>query len=159
MSNVITWGEWLAWPHLELNEEFFLNFIKSSLQGYAEGKSLTCAMIYRGELVGNVSFNQIDNTLKKAEIGYWLSTHYQGKGIVSCAVTYLISYAFSELKLQKIEIQAAEYNLASRAVCERLNMRLEGIITNKEKVAERILDHAIYGITAGEWIANKAGNG
>jgi ribosomal-protein-serine acetyltransferase len=48
--------------------------------------------------------------------------------------------------MQKVQILIATGNLKSRAVCERLGIKLEGIVTNEEKVVDRILDHAIYGI-------------
>jgi ribosomal-protein-serine acetyltransferase len=48
--------------------------------------------------------------------------------------------------MQKVQMSVAVENTRSRAVCERLGMVLEGIITNEEKIGERILDHAIYGL-------------
>jgi len=48
--------------------------------------------------------------------------------------------------MNKVEISAAVDNAASRAVCERLGIELEGVITNAEKVGDRILTHAIYGL-------------
>ena len=65
-------AKWLAWPSQAQGADFFLDFVKRSLQDYAEGKSLTCAMIFEGDVVGNVSLNSIDHSLKKVEIGYWL---------------------------------------------------------------------------------------
>lgn len=144
-------SQWLAWPPLGKDEAFFLAFIKQSLHDYAEGKSLTCAMLFQGQIVGNISFNSIDNQLKKVEIGYWLSESYQGRGIVTRSVSRLIEYAFTQLQMEKIQISAGEGNRASRAVCERLYMRLEGIITRDEKVGDRIIDHAIYGLNRSEW--------
>ncbi|NRB70176.1 MAG: GNAT family N-acetyltransferase, partial [Vibrio sp.] len=46
----------------------------------------------------------------------------------------------------KVQLSAAKDNLPSRRVAERVGMTLEGIITNEEKIGDRILDHAIYGI-------------
>jgi len=79
--------QWLAWPPHAKNEAFFLSFIQRSLHDYAKRKSLVCAIFYRNELVGNVSFNSINHELQKVEVGYWLSNKYQGKGIVSKSVT------------------------------------------------------------------------
>ncbi|WP_020559395.1 GNAT family N-acetyltransferase [Thiofilum flexile] len=139
-------AQWMEWPRHCKTEEEFKQFVKSSLHHYAEGQSMTCAIAYYDEVVGNVGFNTINHTLKVAEIGYWLGQQYQGKGIVTRACRYLIDYAFKVLELEKVQISAAEDNLPSRAVCERLGMQLEGIITNREKVGNRILNHAIYGI-------------
>ena len=110
-------SQWLAWPPHAENEEFFLSFIKRSLHDYAEGKSLVCAMLYQDTVVG---FNSINHELGTVEIGYWLSSDYQGKGIVSKSVAKLMEMAFIELGMSKVEISAAVENQASRNVCERL---------------------------------------
>ena len=58
----------------------------------------------------------------------------------------MINYAFTELSVEKVQISAAEENISSRSVCERLGMTLEGTLSNQEKVGESIYSHAIYGI-------------
>lgn len=140
-------GEWLAWPAHAKDEEFFLSFIKKSLHDYADGKSLVCAMIYHGQVVGNISFNSIRYDLLTVEIGYWLHRDFQGKGIVSKSVSKLIQYAFTELKMEKVQISAATENQSSRNVCERLGFQLEGIVTRAENLNGKVVDHAIYGLS------------
>jgi len=139
-------SKWLPWANNANDEAFFLSFITQSLQDYAQGKSMTCTLIYQGTVVGNISFNSINQQLKKVEIGYWLSEKYQGLGIMTKAVSFLIEYAFSELSMDKVEICAAVENGPSRRLCERLNMTLEGIVSNYENLHNDIVAHAIYGI-------------
>jgi ribosomal-protein-serine acetyltransferase len=146
-------SEWLAWPPHADSEEFFLRFIRGALHDYADGKSMTCAVLYQGVVVGNVSYNSICRNLGKAEIGYWLSKEYQGRGIMTTAVRYLIDDAFNRLKLHKVQISAAAENEPSRALCERLHMTLEGIIRNSENLNGRVVDHAVYGIQSAQWLA------
>lgn len=139
-------AEFLIWPHVATDIEFFTGFIKQAMLNYEKGDALTCAIFYHGTLVGNVSFNSINHSLKKVEIGYWLRQAYQGKGIVTRAVKHLIHHAFATLNMEKVEIRAATNNTASRKVCERLGFALEGLITHAECVNGNILDHAIYGL-------------
>jgi len=141
-------SQWLAWPPHAKSEDFFLDFIKKSLIEFAEGKSRSYAIFYKNELVGNVSFNTINHNLKMVEIGYWLSETYQGSGIITRAVSKLIDVAFSDLDIEKIQISAGVDNLPSRNICERLGMKLEGIISNSENLNGRIIDHAIYGLSS-----------
>ena len=139
-------SQWMAWPLFCKTEDDFKKFVKGSLHKYADGNSMNCSIEYRGEIVGNCGFNTINHDLKVVEIGYWLGKQYQGNGIITRACQYLIDYAFTQLGMHKIQISAAEENTSSRSVCERLGMTLEGIITNREKIGERILNHAIYGL-------------
>ena len=142
-------GKWLVWPKYADSEEFFLSFVNKSLDDYENGKSLTCAIIYCDTLVGNISFNSISQELKKVEVGYWLSSKYQGKGIVTKSLSKLISYAFGPLNMDRVQISVATENLPSRNVCERLGFSFEGAISNSENLNGRIVDHAIYSLSKG----------
>ncbi|NRF13684.1 GNAT family N-acetyltransferase [Vibrio coralliilyticus] len=139
-------SKWLTWPPYCQSEQDFRMFVQRVLHEYADGKSMTCAIIYNSNIVGNCSFNTISYDTKTVEIGYWLSQHQQGKGIITRVVNKLIDIAFNEYQMEKVQLSAAKDNLPSRRVAERVGMTLEGIITNKEKVGDRILDHAVYGI-------------
>ncbi|MFM2485712.1 GNAT family N-acetyltransferase [Celerinatantimonas yamalensis] len=145
-------SQWLAWPMHAYDEDFFLSFIKHSLHDYADGKSLSCAIIFDGEVVGNISFNSINHELKKVAIGYWLSCDLQGKGIVTRSVAKLIDIAFVDLGMEKVQISAAVHNQPSRSVCERLGFSLEGIITRAENLNGNIVDHAVYGLSRTTWV-------
>jgi len=59
---------------------------------------------------------------------------------------YGVIFRKTELEMDKVQLSAAVENIPSRSVAERAGMTLEGVITNQEKVGDRILDHAIYGI-------------
>lgn len=138
--------QWLPWPAYCKTAADFSVFITESLHKYAEGTALNLGMVVKGQLVGNISFNTINRSLKKVEIGYWLIESMQGQGIVTRACRHLIHMAFNELGMEKIQISAATENKPSRSVCERLGMQLEGIITHAENINGRIVDHAIYGL-------------
>ncbi|MDB2387442.1 GNAT family N-acetyltransferase [Shewanella sp.] len=144
-------AQWLVWPPLAQDEAFFERFIEKSLHDYTAGHSLVCGIIYKGELVGNISFNRIDKQLRKVEIGYWLSQDHQGKGIVSRSVTKLIDLAFNQLQMEKVEAFVAIENQASRSVCERLGFKLEGVITRAEQLNGRMYDHAAYALRKSDW--------
>lgn len=137
-------AEWLVWPPHGDSKTFFLDFVKRALHEYADGKGVPCAMFYQGALVGNAALTRIQPELKKAEIGYWLASDYQGKGIVTRSVNALMRHAFDDLGLDVIHICAAEQNSRSRAVAERLGMTLEGVISNRENIRGRIVNHAVY---------------
>lgn len=139
-------SQWLAWPPYCQSEQDFRMFIQRVLHEYADGKSMTCAIIYQDNIVGNCSFNTINHDTKCVEVGYWLSQSQQGKGIMTRVVKKLIDIAFNDYGMEKVQLSAANENLPSRLVAERVGMSLEGIITNHEKVGDRILDHAVYGI-------------
>ncbi len=143
-------NKWLPWPSHTKTIEDSKSFIKNSIIKFAEGKSMICAIEYVGKIVGVVGYNSIVKEVKKVEIGYWISSQYQGKGIITRSCSRLIRYAFDELEFEKVQISVATENVASRKVCERLGLKLEGVIKNSENLHGNIVDHAIYGICASE---------
>jgi len=139
-------AKWLVWPPHVKTEKDFGGFISRCKRDHERGDAITFGTIYAGKLIGNIAYKYINNELKKVEIGYWIAKDYQGKGIISRACARLVEYAFTDLDMSKVEMCVASENKPSRAVCERLGMTLEGIISNAEFVQGRILDHAIYGL-------------
>ncbi|WP_421384853.1 GNAT family N-acetyltransferase [Bacillus salacetis] len=143
--------EWLPWLDGTKTPEDTREFLKFALKNYAEQKSLTTLILYKDEIAGTAGFNSIDWTNQIAHVGYWLGHGFQGKGIMTKVVEALTGYAFTELKLNKVEIRAAVENQKSRSIPERLNFVNEGRIRNAEKLYERFVDHVIYGMLAEEW--------
>jgi len=143
--------QWESWVDSTVSVKDTRNYIQYCLYSYTSCKSIDFVIFFNDEIVGLTSLHQINNNLKKAEVGYWIGTDYQGRGIVTKAVKGLITYAFNELELKKIEIRTASDNLNSQRVPERLNFKKEGKLPRAQWLYDRYLDHNIYGISAEEW--------
>lgn len=139
-------GKWLFWVRNTNSVADVQAFIERSIEGFSKGRELVCAIEYRSNIVGIISYNRINPELKKVEIGYWLSENTQGQGIMSRCCQCLIDHAFSQMGMEKVEIHVATGNGSSRKLCERLGMTLEGVVSNAEKLHQGIVDHAIYGL-------------
>lgn len=143
--------EWLPWLDHTKTVEDTKNFIRSGAESFALGKSLNCAIIYRGELAGIAGFNEINEAKQTAYIGYWLDTQYQGKGIMTRVAKALTDYALLERGLNKVEIRAAVGNRKSRNIPSRLGFTEEGVIRHAEWLYDHFVDHAVYGMLKSEW--------
>lgn len=143
--------EWLPWLDTTANLEDTIEFIKMSLKGFAENKSLNAVILFKGEIVGVAGYNNINWANKTAYIGYWLGGEFQGNGIMTKVTKTLTDYAFRELNLNKVEIRAALENKKSRGIPERLNFVNEGCIRQAEWLYDYYVDHVVYGILAEEW--------
>ncbi|WP_457667755.1 GNAT family N-acetyltransferase [Thiolapillus sp.] len=139
-------GRWLPWVPDTRSVADVQMFIQRSITGFSNMSGLVCAIEYRGEIVGIISYNKISRKLKKVEIGYWLAENRQGQGIMTRCCHRLIDHAFVSMDMEKVEIRVAVDNQPSRRLCERLGMTLEGIISNAERLSQGIVAHAIYGL-------------
>jgi ribosomal-protein-serine acetyltransferase len=143
--------EWLPWLDSTTRLEDTLAFIRMSLNGFTENKSLTTVILFKGKIVGVAGFNSINWSNKTAYIGYWLGEEFQGNGIMTKVANALTAYAFNELSLNKVEIRVAVENKKSRSIPERLNFIKEGTIREAEWLYDHYVDHVVYGILADEY--------
>ncbi|HUW21106.1 MAG TPA: GNAT family protein [Candidatus Bathyarchaeia archaeon] len=88
---------------------------------------------------------------RRASIGYWLDSNYQGKGIMTASVKALIDYSFQELNLNRIGIEIATKNTRSLAITKRLNFVKEGVVREFEFVNNRFLSNIVYSFLKREW--------
>lgn len=145
--------KWLGWLDNTNTVEDSREFIRFTLKGLIEneGYPKSLAIIYKGEIAGTISFNDINKSHKIGVIGYWLGEAFQRKGIMSKALKAMVDYGFNELDLNKIEIRVAEENRKSRALPEKLGFKKEGQIREAEWLYDHYVDHIVYGMLIGEW--------
>ncbi len=86
------------------------------------------AVIDKGSdgLVGVAGLHNIDQENGHAEIGYFLSPEYWGRGYATEAVSLISQYAFEWLNLRKVYARVYAPNEASRRVLEKNGFQLAG---------------------------------
>jgi ribosomal-protein-serine acetyltransferase len=125
--------------------------IKAGLEQFANNLGLMTGIWCEGQLAGVVGMGKIDWENRSSNLGYWVAETFQGRGLVSQACRALIHYAFTELKLKRLEIRCAANNPKSCAIPRRLGFRKEGILRQSQAFDDRYLDIEVYGLLAQEW--------
>ena len=103
------------------------------------------------EILGTIGFGSFDQEAKVTEIGYWIDSSEQGKGIVSRATRRLVDIAFRDLRMNRVQIRSAADNVRSAAIPEKLGFKLEGVQRQHVYRDGRIYDFRIYGLLRNEW--------
>lgn len=81
-----------------------------------------------------------------AEVGYALSTPYQGRGIMTRALGVLVAELFASTRLERLEARCSVEHRASQRVLEKLGFRREGVLRECFEVGGRRLDHYLYAL-------------
>ena len=85
---------------------------------------------------GLIGFKSADSTTRTIEIGYWLRSEYQGRGLMTAAVEALCRTAFGQMGMENVEIKCAAGNLRSNRIPLRLGFRLDRIEVRGEQLAD-----------------------
>jgi len=144
----------------------FSSFVRILAGQARAGTSLPFAVDYRGNLVGQLTVSSITyGSLRSASIGYWVSQHVAGKGIIPTAVALATDHCFTELRLHRIEINIRPENTPSLRVVGKLGLRDEGLRERFLHIGDEWCDHRTFAITTEEvpdgllarWKASRSG--
>lgn len=99
------------------------------------------------KLIGSVMLSEVlRGSLQSCFIGYYLDQEYNGKGYTTEAVRLVVSYAFNELKLHRIEAGVMPHNIRSMRVLEKVGFHKEGIARKNVKINGKWEDHQVLAI-------------
>jgi [ribosomal protein S5]-alanine N-acetyltransferase len=99
------------------------------------------------ELIGTIGlFRILRDPLQCAIVGYSLSKNHNGKGYATEAVKLIVNYAFTSLKLHRIEAGVMPRNIGSIRVLEKAGFKKEGISRSNVKINGKWEDHQILAI-------------
>ncbi|MGI8745972.1 MAG: GNAT family N-acetyltransferase [Bryobacteraceae bacterium] len=147
--------KWLPWVDRTTEAEYTREFIHGALEQFARNEGLSAAIWVAGRVAGGIGFHQISWLSKHVEMGYWISSEFEGRGIVTGASRAMIDYAFTQWKLNRVEIRCATGNARSVAIPKRLGFTLEGTLREAQLLSDGFHDLFVFGMLAKDWPAQQ----
>ena len=103
-------------------------------------------------IVGIVNLNEIvRGAFDNAYLGYYAMAGKTGRGLMTEALFAVLSVAFDDVKLHRVEANVQPENQASIALVQRLGFRLEGFSPRYLFIDGAWRDHQRWAITAEEF--------
>lgn len=119
----------------------FINFVSSN------NPPNVLAIEIDGETVGAVGVHmQSDIQKMNAEMGYWLSESYWGKGIMTEAIKQMTDYAFKTWPINRIYARPFGTNIGSQKALEKAGFKLEARFEKTFYKNDEFVDELIYAI-------------
>lgn len=143
--------QWLPWLDGIRQVTHTRAFIRAARSYSDSRKGLQLAIRCHDRIAGVVGYHPIDWRNRLTALGYWVGQDYQGRGLVSASCRALLTHAFHQIRLNRVEIRCAVANRRSRAIPVRLGFRQEGLLREAEWLYDRWVDHALYAMLAHEW--------
>lgn len=128
--------------------------ISTARSGYRTGDSLSLGieLAETHALVGTCTLFAFHPTNRRAEIGYALASAQWGRGYMNEALVRLVTYAFRDLDLHRLEADIDPANAASERTLLRLGFVHEGRLRERWIVGDTISDSNVYGLLRHEWL-------
>jgi len=153
-------ARWEPWAARPLTPESTRSFLEASGRAWLEGAELPVAIAVPADdgwqLAGSAGL-RINTYSQSADGGYWIDGAFEGRGLVTRAMTALLDQAFGPLGLARVSIHTDVANQRSRAVAVRLGFAEEGVHRQAISFPEGRRDQVVYGLLAGEWLARGTG--
>ncbi len=97
-------------------------------------------------LLGTICFWKLQLENERSEIGYMLHADFHQKGIMQEAMTAVLNYGFTDLKLHSVEANVNPENIASIKLLEKNNFVREAYFRENYFYDGKFLDSAIYSL-------------
>jgi [ribosomal protein S5]-alanine N-acetyltransferase len=124
-----------------------------------KGPAGNLAIDVDGEAVGAIGFTIGDDLERfSAEIGYWLSEAYWGRGIATEAVVLLTAHVFERLNLLRLFALPFADNAPSARVLEKAGFVREGVLRASAVKYGRSRDQLLYARINDRWRPSVSGN-
>jgi len=104
------------------------------------------------ELAGVININEIvRGSFRSGYLGYYAFAPHNGRGYMTRGLRAVVSRAFRQSRLHRLEANIQPDNEASRRLVKRLGFELEGYSPRYLKIAGKWRDHERWAVTAENW--------
>lgn len=98
-----------------------------------------------GDVIGAVTLDNIRRgPAQTGTIGYWISAQRKREGLMREAIGGILSFAYGEVGLGRIEAGTLPENTASRRLLEKTGFKYEGVAQSYLQINGRWRDHVLY---------------
>ncbi|AZU03535.1 GCN5-like N-acetyltransferase [Glycocaulis alkaliphilus] len=142
-----------AWSEDELTRTAYKRRLRRYQQDVETGQGYPF-FIFRASdnvLVGACNLNNVRRgVLQAADIGYWVGSPYVRRGHARAAVRRVVTFAFAQLNLNRIEAATRPENEASRSLLMSVGFSPEGYARKYLKINGEWRDHLKFAIVRGD---------
>jgi len=142
----------------EAVQEFVQMFLAQQREQPRTKFQLATILKSTNQLIGNCGIRMQSVDAHEADIGYELSPDHWGHGYATEAASAIVAFGFTELRVHRIWSWCVADNAGSARVLQKLGMRLEGRLRDKEYFKDRWWDTLMFAILEDEWRASGLSN-
>ena len=130
----------------------FAGFVEWSHQQRARGRGVCFGIIPRG-MTAAVGILQVrfDPTVSGAEWGFVLSAHFWSTGVFFDAANAVAEFAFTTMRIERLEARIAQRNRRAHAAVEKLGARFESTLPSSSPEGVPRDPECVFGLREDAW--------
>ncbi|MGC4060881.1 MAG: GNAT family N-acetyltransferase [Aquabacterium sp.] len=147
-ESVASLNPWMPWCHDAFSKDEALAWFQACREAVQAGSAHEFGIFHAdtAELLGGAGLNGIVHHNLYCNLGYWVRTSAQRRGVALRSVQALSRYAFEILGLQRVEIVAAQGNVASEGVAIKAGAQLECLARNRLHLHGRSVPASVFSL-------------
>ena len=144
-----------TWCHPGYSRGDAAGYVNWWLKAWSQDNAYYFAVEHQatGEFLGSCGLSGLMMDHKRAELGFWIRSNQTGQGFATEAARVVGQVAFEDLGLERLGLEIAVGNHASRRVAEKLGCTFEGILRRRLVLPAGPTDTAMYC-----WLRSEAGD-
>lgn len=137
-----------TWCHPGYTREGAASYVNWWRRAWADGQAYYFAVeeSATGDFVGSCGLSGLLRDHRRAGLGYWIRSDRTGSGFATDAARTVMHFGFTELGLNRIELECAVDNVASRRVAEKLGCVQEGVLRSRLILPGGAADTVMYAV-------------
>lgn len=145
-----------TWPPDALTRDAYVRRLRRQATEWRDDLSYTFLTFLQGteQVVGGIGLTNVRRGVAQmGSMGYWVGQAHARRGHTSEAARLMLSFAFGQLGLHRIEAACLPSNQASRGVLEKVGFTREGYARAYLRIDGKWADHILYAILRDDWSA------
>src|SRR6266700_782307 len=128
-------------------------FLEQIQTRYARREAIRWGITLKGEdrVLGSCGFHHFDAGFHRAETGYELNRAYWRQGMMTEAMSAILTYGFDFLGLHRVEAIIDMANEQSKGLLLKLGFTYEGNLRQRYFFRDRFEDEHYFGLLKDEW--------
>ena len=138
-----------TWPADDLTRTAFRRRIRRYHAEVREDRAYPFFIFRQSDyvLLGGITLSNVTRGMTQtATIGYWMGERFANRGHMSAAVGSLAPFAFTALRLHRLEAACLPHNHASMRLLEKVGFRREGLARGLVCINGRWQDHIVFAL-------------
>src|SRR5579859_733084 len=138
-------------PHRSVEDS--RDLIRRQHEWYAQREGIRWGITRKGDdtVIGSCGFFRFDEESQRAETGYEVGRAYWRQGVMSEALGAILTFAFTEIGLHRIEAVVDATNERSKGILRKLGFTHEGTLRQRFLFRGCFLDEHYFGLLNEEW--------